>query len=56
MAKSKKVTIIRPRNWVVSLMVENTRNTAFKDRKKEANKKRCRGAVNEREIRIHGTQ
>jgi hypothetical protein len=55
MARTKR-NAIKPRNWVVSLMVENTKNTAFKDRKKEADKKKCREAVDyEREVSLYRT-
>jgi hypothetical protein len=46
---TKRITTIRPRNWVVSLMIETTKSGPMKDRKKEANKKRCRRAVREDE-------
>ena len=48
--KSKKTIDTRPRNWVVPLMVENTKSGPMKDRKKEDSKKKCRRPIDAREI------
>jgi hypothetical protein len=45
--KKKKVRIedIKPRNWVVVDMIENTKPGAFVDKKRQASKDACRGRV-----------
>jgi hypothetical protein len=47
MAKKNKAVYDKPRNWVVPLMRENTKPGPMRDRKKEANKRRCRGKHDE---------
>ena len=47
---------ISPRNWLVPLMVENTKSGPMKDRRKEASKKKCRRPINGSEIHIHRAQ
>jgi hypothetical protein len=48
-SKNTKKIILRPRNWVVSLMIETTKGGPMKDRKKEAKKKTCRRAIEDDE-------
>jgi hypothetical protein len=52
----ERIRNVSPRNWLVPLMVENTKGGPMKDRKKENSKKRCRRPINGSEIHIHGAQ
>jgi hypothetical protein len=52
----EKLRDVSPRNWLVPLMVENTKGGPMKDRKKEASKKRCRRPIDGSEIHIHRAQ
>lgn len=47
--KVKKLTM-RPRNWVVSVMIDHTKGGPMVNRKKEASKKKCRSKVDAEQI------
>lgn len=41
----KKKKGVKNRSWVAEMMIHTVKGQTFKDRKKEANRKACRGRV-----------